>query len=140
MAFSLFKKKAPAPVQKKKESTLVPVQQTVHAPSDVPIKKKEAVRDWKQFPVEASAILSRPLMTEKAMRLAQHNTFSFEVALNANKLSVKKAFYNCYGVMPTSIKILRIGGKKVRYGRTNGVRKEVKKALVSVPRSASITI
>lgn len=140
MAFSLFKKKAPTKEPKKKESTLASVDLSSGASSEVPIKKKETTRDWKQFPVEASAILIRPLMTEKALRLAQNNTFSFEIALNANKLSVKKSFYNCYGVMPTDIKILRIGGKKVRYGRTSGIRKEVKKALVSIPRSASVTL
>lgn len=140
MAFSLFKKKVPPKEPKKKESTLVPVDLSTPAPSEVPIKKKETTRDWKQFPVESSTILIRPLMTEKALRLAQHNTFSFEIAPNANKLSVKKSFYNCYGVMPTDIKILRIGGKKVRYGRTSGKRKDIKKALVSVPRSASVTL
>lgn len=145
MAFTLFKKKAQPPPhgaaeEKRKESTLVPVSSADTAQPDRPVKIKENVRDWKPFPIDAQSVLVRPVFTEKALRLAQANTFTFEVCPSANKISIKKAFYNCYGVMPTDIKVLRIDGKHVRYGRTAGVRKNVKKALVSVPRSASITI
>ena len=79
-------------------------------------------------------ILIRPLVTEKMERLSEKlNQYGFVVEKSANKLQIKKAIEELYGVTVDSINTIRHGGKaKTRYtrsgyltGRTNSYKKAI---------------
>lgn len=79
-------------------------------------------------------ILIKPIVTEKMERLSDKlNQYGFVVDKRANKLQIKKAVEELYGVNVDSINTMRYGGKaKTRYtrsgyiaGRTNSYKKAV---------------
>ena len=79
-------------------------------------------------------ILIRPIVTEKMERITDKlNQYGFIVDKNANKLQIKKAIEELYGVTVDSINTIRYGGKvKTRYtragylvGRTNSYKKAI---------------
>jgi large subunit ribosomal protein L23 len=79
-------------------------------------------------------ILIRPIVTEKMERLTEKvNQYGFIVDKNANKLEIKKAIKELYGVTVDSINTMRYAGKlKSRYtksgflsGRTNSFKKAI---------------
>lgn len=93
----------------------------------------------KKFAV-SDRVFVRPLITEKSLEAAQKNVYVFEVAFRATKLSVKKAFYNLYGVMPSSVRVSIHQGKIVRFGRVEGKRKDWKKASITVPKGTTVDV
>ena len=90
--------------------------------------------------VYAHHTLSHAYVTEKSATLAHGRTYVFVVPLHATKLTVKNAVAETYGVMPTSVRIIRRAGKMVRFGRTNGQRKDWKKAYVTIPEGKTLPI
>jgi len=89
---------------------------------------------------EAYRVLIRPLITEKASFLKVENKYLFEVNKKTNKSEIKKAVYHVYGVWPTKVNIINLQGRDVRYGRTHGLTKAVKKAMVTLKQGDSIEI
>ncbi|OQX71791.1 50S ribosomal protein L23 [Candidatus Parcubacteria bacterium 4484_255] len=76
-------------------------------------------------------LLLQPVITEKATILAgENNCYIFEVAMRANKTSIKKAITEIYNFIPIRVNIVKIKGKKVSYGRSRGRTKNKKRALV----------
>jgi large subunit ribosomal protein L23 len=109
------------------------------------LKEKEAgtpkiAKEKKQDTKDAYRVLIKPLVTEKGTYLSAHNKYLFEVAPFANKVMVKKAIKALYGIMPTKVNIVKIIGKKTRYGRITGRTKDKKKAIVTLPKGESIQI
>ena len=88
----------------------------------------------------AYRVLIKPLITEKAANLGTINKYVFAVADKANKIEIAKAVNEVYGVKPISVNIIRVSGKKVRYGRVFGKRKDWKKAMVTLPAGKTINI
>lgn len=88
----------------------------------------------------AYKILVKPLITEKATNLSAENKYLFEVSMGSNKVEIKKAIQDVYGVEPEKINIIRSEGKKVRYGRSMGKKKDWKKAMVTLPKGKTINI
>lgn len=82
----------------------------------------------------------KPLITEKVSGLAVLNKYVFAVANNANKIEVAKAMKEIYGIKPSGVNIVRMSGKKARYGRISGRRKDWKKAIVTLPKGEAIKI
>ncbi len=107
-----------------------------------PVKSKEAkpVKSKKEDTAEAYKILIKPLVTEKATDLANFNKYCFEVAKNANKIEIQKAIKNLYGVEPLDVNIINMRGKRVRYGRVSGKKKNWKKAIVTLKQGDKIAI
>lgn len=79
-------------------------------------------------------ILIRPIVTEKMERLTSKvNQYGFIVDKKANKLQIKKAIEDLYGVTVDSVNTIRYAGKqKTRYtkagfltGRTNSFKKAI---------------
>ena len=88
-------------------------------------------------------MLIRPIVTEKMERLTSKvNQYGFIVDKKANKLQIKKAIEDLYGVTVDSVNTIRYAGKqKNRYtkagfltGRTNSF----KKALVTLKNGEKI--
>ncbi len=82
-------------------------------------------------------IIIKPIVTEKMTRISEkYNRFGFRVDPNANKLQIKKAVEELYGVTVVSVNTLNYSGKnKSRYtksGIIEGRTAAYKKALVTV--------
>jgi large subunit ribosomal protein L23 len=78
------------------------------------------------------ALLSRPHVSEKAARLGAHNVYVFDVALNAEKIAIKKAVESLYNVKVTAVRTIRGLGKPVRRGGRPSTRSDWKKAMVEL--------
>lgn len=97
--------------------------------------KKEAKEKKEQIKggsVQAYRTLIKPMITEKASVISSQNKYMFMVDPNMNKIEIKKAIIAVYNVKPVSITTLNFSGKKVRYGRTQGEKKNWKKAIVTL--------
>ena len=76
-------------------------------------------------------IIIRPIITEQSMEQADIKKYAFEVAIDANKIEIKKAIEEIFGVKVMKVTTLRMDGKKKRTGRyPEGSRKNWKKAVV----------
>ncbi len=85
-------------------------------------------------------VLVKPLNTEKTAFLAESNQYVFEISPNATKVSVKHAIKHLYGVTPEKVRIVNVKGKKVRFRRTEGKRKDWKKAILTLKKGDKIEI
>ncbi len=120
---------------KKKSSAKKTAKKTDKTESETPAKKV-TLRSGSN----AHKVLIRPYVSEKAAIAETHGTYTFEVAPNTNKIEIKKAIKDVYGVMPTKVRVMNFEGKRVRFGRKMGRRKDWKKAVVILPKGKSINI
>jgi large subunit ribosomal protein L23 len=106
------------------------------------VKKTSAkeVKTDKVVKSELANILVKPLVTEKASRLASENKYAFIVSLGANKISVAKAVKAIYGVNVLKVNIIKMEGKAVLRGRIKGRRSDFKKAIVTLKKGETISI
>lgn len=88
----------------------------------------------------AVAHILRPVISEKATVAASRGAYTFDVPVASNKIEIKKAIIDLYGVTPEKVTIVITGGKTVRYGRTVGKRAMKKKAVVILPKGKTIDI
>lgn len=108
------------------------------------VKKESSNADASEetyIPLKISRFLIRPLMTEKVTNLAKSHKYVFEVAKEANKIEIKKAIKDLYGVFATDVNIINIKGKKVgRMRKVRGIRKSRKKVIVTLKKGDSINV
>ncbi len=88
-------------------------------------------------------ILIKPIVTEKATTQSEDlNRYGFVVDKRANKLQIKKAIEELYGVTVASVNTMHYPGKrKMRYTRTgiiSGKTTSYKKAIVTLVEGDSI--
>jgi large subunit ribosomal protein L23 len=83
---------------------------------------------------ELSQIIKRPVaLTEKAARLkVENNQVVFEVDRSANKIQIRSAVEEMFGVKVLSVNTLLQRGKVKRMGRSYGKRHNWKKAIVTL--------
>ncbi len=111
-----------------------------------PVKKQEKVSVAKvetktKRPVEFSyEAVKQPHISEKSSYLAEKNQYVFEISPNYNKNEVKKAVEGLYGVDVLSVNMIKIPAKKRRLGKTEGFRKQYKKAVVKIKEGQKIEI
>ena len=89
---------------------------------------------------DAYRILLRPVLTEKTSLLQAHGQYTFAVANDATKVDVARAIRDLYGVKPVQIRIVNVEGKMVRFGRSQGREKRVKKAVVTLKSGDSLAV
>jgi len=82
-------------------------------------------------------ILLKPIVTEKMTSQGdKFNRYGFVVARNANKLQIKKAVEELYGVTVDSVNTMRYGGKvktrNTKSGYLVGKTAATKKAVVTL--------
>lgn len=76
-----------------------------------------------------SAVIERPRITEKAVKLSEQNVYTFTVKRNATKYSVIDAVKALYNVTPVKVNIVnkkpakRLVGSRNRVKHTPGVKK-----------------
>lgn len=81
-------------------------------------------------------IIIRPLITEKSTALMEENKYTFVVARNANKIEIRKALQEIFGVQVKAVNTMRMKGKKKRRGIHQGFRPDWKKAIVTLHESS----
>lgn len=106
----------------------------IEKPAEVPKVKKETKIE------EAYRVLKTPYVTEKATDLTKENQYLFKIWPGANKVEVKKAIKNLYGVDVLSVKIINVPSKRRRLGRISGWRKGYKKAIVRIKKGQKIEV
>ena len=78
-------------------------------------------------------IILKPVITEKSTMLKEMNReVCFEVDPRANKSEIKKAAEQLFKVKVESVRIMNKRGKKRRVGRTEGKKKDWKKAYLKL--------
>jgi len=84
-------------------------------------------------------IIIKPLMTEKIVAGEQLGKYTFLVRHTANKIMVRKAVEQVYGVKVKSVNIMPRRRKKVMRRFGEGIKgKRAKKAIVSLVKGESI--
>ena len=85
-------------------------------------------------------ILRRPVITEKATLMGEHNQVSFFVPMDADKFEVKAAVEQLFKVKVTSVNTLISKGKTKRFRGRPGKRSDAKKAIVTLAEGNSIDV
>lgn len=114
-------------------------------------KKKHGVQDTKisSFTtaqnvfgksVMASTLLRQPHISEKASNSAGTGVYIFRVFPQANKIAVKQAVEELYGVTVESVRIINTKSKTRRLGKILGNVPGYKKAMVRLASGSKIDI
>ena len=77
-------------------------------------------------------VLVKPTITEKSTILQETGKYTFEIAPKANKVEVKEAVEKNFGVTVLDVNILKLWGKRKRYGPRIVKQPDVKKAVVTL--------
>ena len=84
----------------------------------------------------AHDIIRGPVLTEKSYDQIPLKKYSFEVAVDANKVEIKKAIEEIFDVQVDSVITMTHKGKEKRQGYTSGRTAKVKKAVVTLKESS----
>lgn len=93
--------------------------------------------------MEITEVLRHGIVTEKTVHLQEQNKYTFKVALEANKIDVRRAVETLFKVKVLSVNIIRMPGKQ-RMLRRRGAAprplgaREWKKAIVTLAQGESI--
>ena len=86
-------------------------------------------------------VVMRPLVTEKATTLKdERNHVTFQVAMDANKVEVRRAVEAIFKVKVTDVRTQVVFGKEKRMGRFVGRRPSWKKAVVTLGPGSKIEL
>ena len=90
-------------------------------------------------------IILRPWITEDATAMMEHNQYVFEVAVESNKIEIRKAVEEIFDVRVKTVNTINVKGKlrkrRTRRGVTQGYTKTRKKAIVTLtPESKRIEL
>jgi large subunit ribosomal protein L23 len=78
-------------------------------------------------------LIKGPIITEKTHALKEgSNKVTFRVATKANKIEIRKAIEELFKVKVLGVNTIHIRGKKKHLGKTQGVRPDWKKAVVTL--------
>lgn len=80
----------------------------------------------------AHDIIVRPVITEKSTRLMAYDKYTFEVLPTANKIEIRKAVQEVFGVKVASVHTIKVRSKPKRMGRFFGRSRSWKKAIVTL--------
>lgn len=86
-------------------------------------------------------VIIRPVITEQSMKLnEEQNKVTFQVAKETNKIEVRQAVENLFGVKVKKVNILNTKAKPKRVGRHTGKVGGYKKAVVTLAEGDSIPL
>src|SRR5262245_47627926 len=77
----------------------------------------------------------RPVVSEKSTVLGEQGKYVFEVAPEANKIQIKRAVEEAFAnkkVQVEAVNIVHVSGKQRRRGRSVGMTRSWKKAIVTL--------
>lgn len=75
-------------------------------------------------------VIKRPVITEQSMENVANKVYVFEVAKDANKVEIRKALEEIFGVKVEKVNTMNVLGKEKRMGVHSGYRANWKKAIV----------
>jgi large subunit ribosomal protein L23 len=79
--------------------------------------------------VEITEVLRHGIVTEKSVLLQAQNKYTFKVALEANKIEIRRAVETLFNVNVVSVNTMRMPGKSHRmYRRRRGSAARTKEA------------
>lgn len=85
-------------------------------------------------------VIRRPVITEKATLLSEHNQVTFVVASDASKPEIKAAVEDLFKVKVTAVNTVTVKGKRKKFRGRAGQRSDVKKAMVTLADGHSIDV
>lgn len=85
-------------------------------------------------------VIRRPIVTEKATMCSEANAVVFEVSKEASKPEIKAAVEALFGVKVKAVNTTVTKGKTKRFRGRPGVRKDVKKAYVTLEAGNAIDV
>lgn len=77
-------------------------------------------------------VIRKPVITERSMEGIGDNKYVFEVAITANKVEIKKAVEQIFGVKVEKVNTIKLPGKNKRMGVFTGKTPATKKAVVTL--------
>ncbi len=83
-------------------------------------------------------LIRNPVITEKSTILSEQNKFTFHVANEAEKASVKMAIEKIFQVKVKKVNIMNVKGKRKRFKGVNGKQSDKKKAIVTLEKNYTI--
>ena len=95
--------------------------------------------------MEITEVLRRGILTEKSVQLQGQNKYTFKVALEANKIEVRRAVETLFNVKVVSVNIMRMPGKAKMVRRRGAAprplpAREWKKAIVTLREGQTIDV
>lgn len=89
--------------------------------------------------LEPTSVILGTVVTEKTERLkADTNSYTFRVAVAANKIDVRRAVEKYFKVHVKDVRVINVRGKLKRMGRFEGRRASWKKAIVTIKQGETI--
>ncbi len=85
-------------------------------------------------------LIRKPIITEKSTILGEQGKYVFEVSPSSNKISIKKAIEEIFGVKVKAVNVLNQKGKVKRFRGIIGRRSDVKKAIVTLEKDHTIDL
>ena len=90
---------------------------------------------------DARLIVKQALITEKGSVLRESaGQYTFEVAIEANKIEIKRAIETIFKVKVTEVRTQVMHGKVKRLGRSVGRRPDWKRAIVTLAADQTIEL
>jgi large subunit ribosomal protein L23 len=95
--------------------------------------------------VQITQVLRHGIVTEKSVKLQARNQYTFIVALNANKIDIRRAVESLFNVDVVKVNVLRMPGKPKWIRRRGSAPRPVKprewkKAIVTIKAGQTIDI
>ena len=85
-------------------------------------------------------IIIRPVITEHSFDMMEHNTYTFEVAKNANKIEIAKAVEEVFKVKVVRVNTMNVKPKPKRVRGPLVLTRTWKKAMVTLAEGDTIEI
>ena len=82
--------------------------------------------------MKAVDVIIKPILSEKSYADIANKRYTFKVAKDANKVEIKKAVEELFGVKVRQVNTSNVNGKLKRQGKTQGYTSDWKKAIVTL--------
>ena len=86
--------------------------------------------------MDARDVIKRPIITEASMLATDEKKYTFEVDVHANKIEVRQAVEEIFGVKVEKVNILNVRAKFKRVGRYAGYTNKRRKAIVKLTKDS----
>jgi large subunit ribosomal protein L23 len=90
--------------------------------------------------MDASQVIIRPIISEKAYVLTEVGKYTFRVNERAHKTQIRQAVQELFDVDVVAVRTSSVKSKPKRRGYTSGRSRQWKKAIVQVAEGQSISI
>lgn len=95
--------------------------------------------------MEITEVLRRGILTEESVRQQERNKYTFEVALEANKIEIRQAVETLFNVKVAAVNTMRMPGKVKMFRRRGSAPRrqeprEWKKAIVTLREGYTIDV